>query len=93
MIGALAGGGGEDLAYVEFPAGAANAFAAGQEDKLSKIAKALNERPGLRLDIAGKVDPAADAEALHSGRSYASWLLSVRARPLGRARPAGRRRR
>jgi hypothetical protein len=65
LIGALAGGGGEDLAYVEFPAGAAGSFAAGQEEKLAKIAKALNDRPGLRLDIAGRVDPAADADALH----------------------------
>ena len=77
LIGALAGGSGEDLAYVDFPAGAASTFAAGQEDKLAKIAKALNERPGLRLDIAGRVDPTADSSALLK-RALTMKLVALR---------------
>jgi hypothetical protein len=65
LIGAIVGGGGEDLAFVDFQAGVAGSVAPGQEDKLAKIAKALNDRPSLRLDIAGRVDPATDMEALH----------------------------
>jgi uncharacterized protein involved in outer membrane biogenesis len=69
LLGALAGGGGggggEDLAYVGFPAGVAASPAPGQEEKLSRIAKALAERPALKLEIAGRVDPVADREALH----------------------------
>jgi hypothetical protein len=64
LLGALAGGG-EDLAYVDFQPGVAGTVAPGQEEKLAKIAKALNDRPALRLDIAGQVDPVADNEALH----------------------------
>ena len=64
LIGALFGGGGEDLAYVEFPAGVAATFAPGQEEKLTKIAKALADRPGLKLDIVGRVDPDTDRDAL-----------------------------
>ncbi|MBP8297788.1 MAG: DUF748 domain-containing protein, partial [Burkholderiales bacterium] len=64
LIGALFGGGGEDLAYAEFPAGVAVTLAAGQDEKLTRIAKALGDRPGLKLDIVGRVDPDADRDAL-----------------------------
>jgi uncharacterized protein involved in outer membrane biogenesis len=63
LIGAMFGGGGEDLAYVEFAPGSAQLDAT-DETKLKSIAKALNERPGLKLDVAGRVDPAADREGL-----------------------------
>ncbi len=63
LIGAMFGGGGEDLAYVEFAPGSAQLDAA-DETKLKSIAKALDERPGLKLDVAGRVDPAADREGL-----------------------------
>jgi uncharacterized protein involved in outer membrane biogenesis len=62
LIGALFGGG-EELSYLEFAPGLAKP-GAGEEGKLRNLAKALNERPGLRLDIAGRVDPAADREGL-----------------------------
>lgn len=63
LLGALAGGG-EDLAYVDFPPGVADSFASGQQEKLTTIAKALADRPALKLDIAGRVEPVADGEVL-----------------------------
>ena len=65
LLGALAGGSGEDLAFADFQPGVAASFAPGQEEKLQKIARALTERPALRLDIAGRVDAEADGQALH----------------------------
>ena len=61
LIGSLFGGG-EELAYVEFAPGSA---ALGSETgKLKNLGKALVERPGLRLDIVGRVDPESDREGL-----------------------------
>ncbi len=63
LLGAALGGGGEELAYLEFEPGRARLDKAGT-DKLGAIAKALANRPGLKLDIAGRVDPATDRDAL-----------------------------
>jgi hypothetical protein len=49
LLGALFGGG-EELAYVDFPAGSAMLGPA-QSAKLAELAKALLERPQLKLDI------------------------------------------
>jgi len=62
LLAAIAGSG-EELSYVEFAAGSA-ALAAGPKDKLEKLAKALSERPALKLDIVGRADPEADREGL-----------------------------
>jgi hypothetical protein len=62
LLGA-AFGGGEELAYLEFEPGRARLDKSGT-DKLASIAKALGNRPGLRLDIAGRADPSTDGEAL-----------------------------
>jgi len=62
LLGA-AFGGGEELSYVEFPPGQATLDDAAI-DKLSKIGKALNDRPALTLDIGGGADPVADREGL-----------------------------
>lgn len=62
LLGALAGGG-EELAYLEFPPGSAT-LDAEDEAKLKSLAKALDERPGLKLDASGRVAPEADREAL-----------------------------
>ena len=61
LIGSMFGGG-EELAYVEFAPGSAALGA--ETGKLKNLGKALVERPGLRLDIAGRVDPEADREGL-----------------------------
>jgi hypothetical protein len=62
LLGAMFGGG-EELAFVEFAPGSATLDA---EDaaKLKSLAKALEERPGLKLDASGRVEPEADRDAL-----------------------------
>jgi hypothetical protein len=61
-LGSLSGHG-EELAYIEFAPGSAALDKAGEE-KVKAVAKALADRPALRLDVAGRVDPVADREAL-----------------------------
>ncbi|MGE5337690.1 MAG: DUF748 domain-containing protein [Gemmatimonadota bacterium] len=60
---ASAFGGGEELGYLEFRPGTALP-AADEAKKLDTLAKALNDRPALRLEITGRVDPAVDTEPL-----------------------------
>lgn len=63
LIGNLVGGGGAELSWIGFAAGSAvlDEAAVG---KLKTIATALTDRPGLKLDLAGHVDPASDREGL-----------------------------
>jgi len=60
---ASAFGGGEELSYVEFDYGRARITPAA-EGRLKTLAKALNNRPALRLEISGRVDPVSDLEGL-----------------------------
>ena len=83
LIGSLFGGG-EELAYLEFAPGLAT-LGGGEEGKLRNLAKALIERPGLKLDIAGRADPAADREGL----KRASIDRKVRAQKFNELRRAG----
>ncbi|AOZ10276.1 DUF748 domain-containing protein [Cupriavidus malaysiensis] len=53
-------GGGDELGYVEFPAGTATLTPEAKK-KLDTLGKALNDRPGLKLEISGRIDPATDA--------------------------------
>jgi hypothetical protein len=62
MLGSLFGGG-EQLAYIDFPAGSAQMSEA-EAQKLPKLAKALMERPQLKLDIPLHTISAQDDEAL-----------------------------
>ncbi|MGE5489815.1 MAG: DUF748 domain-containing protein, partial [Actinomycetota bacterium] len=62
LLGSMFGGG-EDLAYVEFEPGRADIGPAA-ETKLKALAKALDDRPALKIDIAGRIDPATDAEGM-----------------------------
>lgn len=56
-------GGGAELAYVEFAPGRAG-LAADSISKLDNLVTALNKRPGLKLDIIGRIDPKTDTEGL-----------------------------
>ncbi|WP_395400468.1 DUF748 domain-containing protein [Pseudoduganella sp. UC29_106] len=56
LIGSLFGGSGEELSTLDFDSGRAVVLPAG-EGKLKSLAKALTERPGLKLDITGRYDP------------------------------------
>ncbi|HEX8041969.1 DUF748 domain-containing protein [Candidatus Deferrimicrobium sp.] len=62
LLGAIFGGG-EQLAYLEFPPGIAD-VPAGEEGKLGNLAKALYDRPALKLEIEGHVDIEKDREGM-----------------------------
>lgn len=63
LIGALFGGGGEQLSYIEFDYGSAKLTDAATK-KIKTVTKALAERPALSLDIEGHVSPEEDKEGL-----------------------------
>ncbi|QAU32689.1 DUF748 domain-containing protein [Janthinobacterium sp. 17J80-10] len=62
LLGSLFGGG-EELSYLEFEAGRAAIPAAG-EAKLKSLAKALAERPALKLDITAHAGADAEIEGM-----------------------------
>ncbi|SAL77301.1 AsmA family protein [Caballeronia peredens] len=62
---AFGGGGGEDLNYIEFNAGSADLNDAAQK-KLETIAKALVDKPSIKMDVTGRVDPKTDEPALRT---------------------------
>jgi len=65
---ASAFGSGEELSYVEFAPGSAEIDEAARSS-IETLAKALNDRPSLKLDVIGRVDPEADEAALRR-----AWL-------------------
>jgi len=62
LLGSMFGGG-EELAFLEFDPGSAK-LDAEDETKLKSLAKALDERPALKLDASGRIEPDADRDAL-----------------------------
>ncbi|MGS0741543.1 DUF748 domain-containing protein [Glaciimonas sp. GG7] len=56
-------GGGEELGYAEFKPGSA-ILTTQTKAKLDTLTKALLDRPALKLDIMGRVDPVADSAGL-----------------------------
>ncbi|CAH1201941.1 conserved hypothetical protein [Candidatus Nitrotoga sp. BS] len=58
---ASAFGGGDELGYVEFAPGISS-LTPEALTKLATLAKALNDRPALKLEIAGRVDPVTDRD-------------------------------
>lgn len=65
LIAAAMGGGGkqQDLGYVAFAPGSAVLDAAAQE-KLAQIVKVLQQKPALKLDVTGRIDPKYDESGL-----------------------------
>src|SRR6185295_8966740 len=53
----------EDLSSVEFAPGS-DELAGAEGEKLARLAKALIDRPALRVSVTGLVDPASDKEGL-----------------------------
>jgi hypothetical protein len=80
LLGSLFGGG-EQLAYIDFPAGSA-LLSESEAQKLPKLAKALVERPQLKLDIPLHTISATDDEALEKA-AIAQALTAAAASPLG----------
>ncbi len=62
-VGGGSGGSGEDLNYVVFSPGWAS-ITPTAKGKLDTVAKALQARPALKLNICGRVDPKFDREGL-----------------------------
>src|SRR5262245_37840886 len=85
LLGSLFGGG-EELAYVEFAPGSAR-LDANDETKLNSLAKALTDRPGLKLDVSGRVDPEVDREGL----KRLTLEREVKAAKLKETAPSGKR--
>jgi hypothetical protein len=63
LLGAMFGGGGEELGYQDFAPGSADLLA-DDTNKLDSLVKGLYARPALQLAIAGSVDPASDRDGL-----------------------------
>ncbi|MBE0605621.1 MAG: DUF748 domain-containing protein [Deltaproteobacteria bacterium] len=65
LLGAVFGGG-EELSYLEFDPGSSVIPPSGTA-KVGSLVKVLTERPALKLEIEGHVDPDRDKEALRQG--------------------------
>ena len=63
LLGSMFGGGGDELGYQEFAPGVA-ALQPAEITKLDTMVKALTNRPGLSVDLAGSFDGPADTFAL-----------------------------
>jgi hypothetical protein len=64
LLGAAFGGGsGGELSYIEFDYGRSTVTQSA-EAKIKSLATAMNNRPALKLDISGRVDPVNDLEGL-----------------------------
>ena len=63
LLGALFGGGGEELGYQDFAAGSAE-LTVPDRQKLDSLVKGLYARPALQLEISGSVEPDGDREGL-----------------------------
>ncbi|MCE9551094.1 MAG: DUF748 domain-containing protein [Betaproteobacteria bacterium] len=71
---ASAFGGGDELGYVEFAPGISNLTPEAQA-KLATLAKALNDRPALKLEIIGRVDPVTDRDGAR--RAYVTQKIKA----------------
>jgi hypothetical protein len=65
LLGSLFGGGAE-LSFIDYEPGRSG-LTAEAESRLKSLAKALGERPGLKLEIAARVDPVGDRDGLRRG--------------------------
>jgi uncharacterized protein involved in outer membrane biogenesis len=84
---AAIGGGGKDLNHVDFKPGTA-LIADGSQDVITKVAKALDDRPQLKLGIAAMADPVSEADAMRRA-AFEARLLEEQRRERGRAALGG----
>jgi hypothetical protein len=63
LLGAVFGGGGEELSYQDFTPGQSE-LSPDSTKKLDSLVKGLYARPALQLEISGSVDPASDRDGL-----------------------------
>ena len=76
----LAGGGGDDLSVVQFAPGSATPTDSARA-VIDKVAKALGDRPALKMTVTGAADPASEREAVQRA-ALESRLLAERRREL-----------
>lgn len=86
ILGALAGGGGDDLQYITFAPGSAVIDEAGRQ-KVASVAKALAERPAVNLETPMAVDAALDRPALADANFDARLAAAAARRQKAGARP------
>ena len=67
FLGNLLGIGGDEMEFVEFEPGRTN-LTPPQHERLGNLAKALKEKPGLKLDVRGAYDKRADTDAMRTER-------------------------
>ena len=79
----LTGGGGEQSSVVEFAPGTAVLAHAGGHT-LERVARALKDRPALRMTVTGAADPVSEREAMQSD-ALAQRLQAEQRRELARA--------
>lgn len=84
LLGSMFGGG-EELSHAEFAVGRAS-LSDTTLKKLDALAKALEDRPALKLEITGRVDPEADREGLR----LAALEHKVKAQKLAQLVKAGK---
>jgi hypothetical protein len=65
LANAFGGKGGEELGYVEFDPGSSTLSDAAKQ-KLDTIAKALADKPAIKMDLSARVDPAIDEPGLRA---------------------------
>ncbi|MDZ7653673.1 MAG: DUF748 domain-containing protein [Burkholderiaceae bacterium] len=75
-------GGGEELGQIDFAGGSA-VLEPGQIQRLQTLARALNDRPALRLDVIGRADAGADTAGLRDAE-FDARLRAARVRQLVR---------
>ena len=77
------GGSGKDLSHVEFEPGTA-LIADSSQEVIAKVAKALDERPRLKLGIVAMADPVSEADAMRRS-AFEMRLLEEQRRERGRS--------
>jgi hypothetical protein len=85
FLGSLLGISGDEMEYIQFEPGKTD-LTPPQHERLGNLAKALGERPALRLDVHGTFDGVTDARALRDARFDS--LLQQKMSALGMS-PAG----
>jgi hypothetical protein len=63
LLGAVFGGGGDELSYQDFTPGSSE-LSTNNVAKLDSLVKGLYARPALQLEISGSIDPASDRDGL-----------------------------
>ena len=79
-LGNVLGGSGDDLQFVAFAPGE-TALGEEESEKLLSLAKALEERPGLRLEVTGATDTESDGGAV-AAKKLSAQLRQARAQEL-----------